>query len=380
MPDGRTFLTETGEVKPVKDVNDAIAAAQQQGIDFVEDTNERLRLAKLERPPNWSSVRDLAGQYERKQRRPVIEGLLRKGEVMTVVAPPKAGKSWLGYNLAYSVASGSYFLREDWKCWTGRVAILDNELHAETLGYRLPHMGDCMGKSEDMWDNIWVRRYRGEWKDLHQIKDDLILLRAWKPSVVILDSLYRFYGEGMDENSNADMAQICNTVDMYARMLDAAIILIHHNAKGLQANKSITDVGAGGGALVRGVDSHMILREHEDENHFVLEAAARTWAKPEKYVLEWEFPLFREVTDKDPAKLKGATPERTTSKCSVADLVGNAEALTLVLDDEWVSNKTLQQRLQERHGCSAGVAGAFLSKVKAQYRLNEIDEIEDEKC
>ena len=41
------------------------------------------------------------------ERRPsLIEGLLRKGETMNIIAAPKIGKSWLSLGLAFAVATG----------------------------------------------------------------------------------------------------------------------------------------------------------------------------------------------------------------------------------------------------------------------------------
>jgi len=43
-------------------------------------------------------------------RPPVITGLLRTGETMNIIAPPKYGKSWLVTDLAMAVATGRRWL------------------------------------------------------------------------------------------------------------------------------------------------------------------------------------------------------------------------------------------------------------------------------
>ncbi|MEZ6081622.1 MAG: AAA family ATPase, partial [Pirellulaceae bacterium] len=72
----------------------------------------------------------------------VIDGLLREGETANVIAPPKTGKSFLAGNLAWCVADGRPWLSHD--CRQGRVLIIDNELHPETLANRLTRIADAM--------------------------------------------------------------------------------------------------------------------------------------------------------------------------------------------------------------------------------------------
>src|SRR5690606_24030865 len=74
---------------------------------------------------------------------PVIHGLLREGETGNYIANPKAGKSWGMYGLAINVATGT-----DWlglfPVSQGRVLIVDNELHPQTLAHRIPAVGNAM--------------------------------------------------------------------------------------------------------------------------------------------------------------------------------------------------------------------------------------------
>ena len=56
-----------------------------------------------------------------------------------------------------------------------------------------------------------------------------------------------------------------------------AFTMIHHASKGLQADKQVTDVGSGAGAEFRAADTHLILRHHEEQDVYVLDAVARSW-------------------------------------------------------------------------------------------------------
>ncbi len=80
-------------------------------------------------------------------RPPVIDGLLRQGETMNIIAATKVGKSWLALGLAYSVANGEQWL--GFQTVAGNVLIIDNELHAETLSSRMQTVKSAMGCSDD---------------------------------------------------------------------------------------------------------------------------------------------------------------------------------------------------------------------------------------
>ena len=108
--------------------------------------------------PSPSTFWDLLKAHP-SQREPVVEGLLRLGETMNVVAAPKRGKSWLVYSLGLSVASGSQWL-DTFPCTQGRVLILDAELHPEVLAYRLPAVCDAMGVGREALDFIDVIPFR----------------------------------------------------------------------------------------------------------------------------------------------------------------------------------------------------------------------------
>ncbi|WP_149498466.1 AAA family ATPase [Roseiconus lacunae] len=62
---------------------------------------------------------------------PVIHGLLRVGETMNVIAPPKVGKSWLASDMALAVATGRPWL-DRFPTETGDVLIIDNELQSSS--------------------------------------------------------------------------------------------------------------------------------------------------------------------------------------------------------------------------------------------------------
>src|SRR5665213_2593168 len=77
-------------------------------------------------------------------RSPLIEGLLRKGETMNIIANSKVGKSWLVNDLAISVATGRPWLGI-FPTTQGGVLLIDNELHKETIAHRLRSVAASLG-------------------------------------------------------------------------------------------------------------------------------------------------------------------------------------------------------------------------------------------
>jgi hypothetical protein len=190
--------------------------------------------------------------------RPAIAyGLLRQGETMNVVAAPKVGKSWLVHTLAVAVARGAKWLA--WDTYPGRVLLIDAELHPETLAYRLRRA--CENANIDphaLDDKLDVWAVRGQRLTIDNVQTRLRDVQPGTYALVIFDALYRFLPTDGEENSNEVMTRVYNVADAIADKLGAAVVLVHHSTKGSQAEKAVTDVGAGGGAQARAADTHLI--------------------------------------------------------------------------------------------------------------------------
>lgn len=243
-------------------------------------------------------------------RQPVIDGFLRAGETMNVIASPKTGKSWFVADLAISIATGEPWLGQH-QVKKGDVLIVDNELHAETSAWRIPKVGEARGLSlANYGQNLHVKNLRGHLVDLLGLGAFFETMEPGRFQVVVLDAFYRFQPVGTDENGNAAMTGLYNLVDQYAEYLQTSFILIHHSTKGNQSGKGITDMGAGAGSQSRAADTHLILRQHQEPGVIVMEAVTRSWGPPESQCLRWEFPVWNPTTEFDPANLKPERPPR----------------------------------------------------------------------
>ena len=234
----------------------------------------------------------------------VIDGILRKSEIMNLIAAPKTGKSWLTLHLALCIASGREWLGHT--CTPQKVLYIDNELHRETSMNRLKLVlkasGIPYGEVKDSFD-FW--HLRGKWKSVEEIGNRIGAFKAKGYGVIIVDAFYRALPRGTVENDNGAITDVYNMLDRFAQEIGCSFILIHHTSKGNQSQKSVTDVGAGAGAQSRAADTHGIIREHKVDGYLVLELVVRSFPKHPPIVLKKEFPLMIPDYGMDPADLAG---------------------------------------------------------------------------
>lgn len=255
------------------------------------------------------STQVLMDCYE-KLREPVIHGLLRNTETMNIIAPPKAGKSWMGLNIAINIIGGGKIF-DKFKCEQGRVLIIDNELHCETIAQRVRDVAQALNMPNSVvGEHLHFLPLRGRCVSLEQLTEKLQYVRPGSYKTLIIDPAYKLYPvqdgfKRFDENSNTDMAHFYTLLEDLADSLDTAIILIHHSSKGSQSSKSITDLGAGAGAQARACDTHLALRDHEQPGIFVIESANRSFGPIAPFCARFKWPKWELADNYSPDDLKG---------------------------------------------------------------------------
>jgi hypothetical protein len=238
----------------------------------------------------------------------IIEGLLRNGEVMNIIAAPKMGKSYLIYNLALALSTGGEWMgfrsgRSDL-----RILIADNELHREELAHRVKSVAAAMGIKAN--NNLHFTCLRGSDIDVNGLDSKLDEIGGSRFDIIVIDALYRILPAGSSENDNAAMTQLYNRLDAIASKCDAAVICVHHTSKGGQGEKSVTDVGAGAGSISRAADTHLVIRPHAEDGHCVIDAVTRSGKSPEPVTGVFKYPLWS-VSDMKP-ELKSFEAGRNT--------------------------------------------------------------------
>lgn len=237
---------------------------------------------------------------------PIVDGYLRQGETMNVIASPKIGKSWLILLLAFCVAAGRHWLGAH--CTKGRVLIVDNELHPATLAGRIRRVAEALSLP---CDNIDVLSLRGQGWHINNLEMWATSQTSGKYAMIILDALYRFLPPGTSENDNSQMMIVYNTLDHIAALSGAAIVVVHHSSKGNQSEKAQTDVGSGAGTISRAADTHLTIRHHIEDGYQVVEAVTRSFPSPDPISVYFQYPLWSESDLEPKVKPAKANPQDT---------------------------------------------------------------------
>ena len=309
-PAARTAKRFTSDVNEAKPKTGRPKTGQQiDPLPSKPDGSSRRNDSETFTPIQSITVSDLREQFP--DRRPeIVSGLIRQGETANIIASSKVGKSWLAYLLAITIRTGGWWLGQ-FQCTAGNVLIIDNELHQSDLAFRIPKVGTALNLKPMQYDDIEVWPLRGNLRSIYELRRDFQNV-AGVFDAILIDAKYRI--QGGDENSNDDQTRFYNEIDRIAAITGAAIILVHHASKGSQTDKRVTDVGSGAGAQSRATDCHIVLREHEEQDVVVLEAAVRSFKPVEPVALRWQFPLWTPAHDIDPMKLKGRLTQREVNQ------------------------------------------------------------------
>ena len=268
---------------------------------------------------------------------PVVEGLFRRGEVVNAIGGTKQGKSWLILGLALSIASG-----RDWmgrQVMDGRVALVDNELMPATLAKRVKTVASEMGVSDDVLrERVILRSLRDDQKSLAELKPELMTLANQNVVFIGMDAFYRFLGGG-SEMDPSQMADVYRDSVAVAATVDAAVMFNHHTTKGDQSGRSVTDMGSGSGVISRAVDCHLTLKPHELESCAVMEAACRSFPKPDPVTVQWMFPVWSLKDGIEPAVKQARNrndSENDSADYAVLEVLADGKIRTLNYIEERV--------------------------------------------
>jgi DNA primase len=152
----------------------------------------------------------------------LIPGLLPKGESALLVASPKVGKTLLGIDLAFAVATGEdYFLGET--CQQGKVLLVSVDESRQSTKAKLIKRGFKKSDAENIriipqFEVSQLEKLEAEIEDFH-------------PTLVIIDSLKRITkGSTISENS-AEFSDVVYTISELCNRYGASCVLIHHSKK-----------------------------------------------------------------------------------------------------------------------------------------------------
>lgn len=187
----------------------------------------------------------------------LIDNLWLEGGVGVLGAPPKHWKSWMAFDMAVSVASGtpclgSYAVRKP-----GPVLLFASEDPLPMVRQRIEGLARHRGLDLDslavhvITEPVLHLDRPGERQRLENTVAQL------RPRLLILDPLVRIYGS-VDENSAAEVSGFLGHLRTLQRRFDVAVLLVHHakKAAGRQAGQALR----GSGDLYAWVDTLLYLR------------------------------------------------------------------------------------------------------------------------
>lgn len=206
-----------------------------------------VRAADLDEP-------DEAGRW-------LIETLWPRAGVGIIGGAPKCGKSWLGLDLAVSVASGTPCLDTFPVAGPGSVLVYMAEDAAPVVKERL--VGICRHRSLDLAalpiGVITAPSVRLDLpRDQHRLQETV---RGHAPRLLLLDPFVRLHR--VNENQAGDVSAVLGYLRELQRAHDLAVVVVHHTRK---------NGGSTGGQSLRGsgdffawVDTALSLRRHRHQ-------------------------------------------------------------------------------------------------------------------
>ena len=277
----------------------------------------------------------------------LVEQLWGASSVGVIGGAPKCSKTWLGLDLALSVATGTACLGRYAVPQPGPVLVYLAEDALPIVRQRVEGMARHRGLALEQVeiDVITAPTLRLD-RDPHrrQLRETA---RRLQPRLLLLDPLVRLHG--IDENSAGEVAGLLAYIRELQRQLDLSVMLVHHtrkNAAAVAAGQSLR----GSGDLHAFGDSNLYLRRVKDRLLLVSEHRAAP-ASPPVY-------LDLVATDADTAHLEVVThvhdqPQRSLPEQVLSLLAGGAVLTRTKLRNTLaVKNQRLGEALQslERAG------------------------------
>jgi RecA-family ATPase len=221
---------------------------------------------------------------------PIIEGCFEAGDKVGVIAASKRRKTWFVLHLAICCATGRTFL--GWRIpKPRRVLIIQLEIKPGHYHRRVRYTSRALAVDASALDGrLGILSARGAGIEYKAIK---ALVQEWAAELVIVDPLYKV-ATG-DENLARDMKPLLAAFDAIATDTGAAVLWVHHDAKGNSGDRDSRDRGAGSNVLVRDVDQLFTLTPHRDDPEAtVIETLTRNFEDGGPRVVVWRDGAFIE--------------------------------------------------------------------------------------
>jgi hypothetical protein len=212
----------------------------------------------------------------------LVDELWGARSVGVIGGAPKCAKTWLGLDMALSVATGTACLGKYTVPEPGPVLIYLAEDALPTVRDRIEgmarHRGLDLGSVEVHVITASVLRLdRGA--DRARLRETT---RRLRPRLLLLDPLVRLHG--IDENSAGEVAELLAYFRSLQRQFDLSVVLVHHTRKNATGGAAAGQGLRGSGDIHAFGDSNLYLRRTRE--HLVLSSEHRAAAASAPVSLE----------------------------------------------------------------------------------------------
>ena len=212
----------------------------------------------------------------------LVKGLWGASSVGVIGGAPKCAKTWLGLDMAVSVATGTPCLGKYTVPEPGPVLVYLAEdalpIVRERVQGMTRHRGlDLAGVEIHVITAPVLRLDRD--RDRTRLRETAKRLR---PRLLLLDPLVRLHG--VDENNAGEVAELLAYFRSLQRQLDLSVLLVHHTRKNAAGGASAGQGLRGSGDIHAFGDSNLYLRRTRE--HLVLSSEHRAAAASAPVYLE----------------------------------------------------------------------------------------------
>ena len=284
----------------------------------------------MQPPPLLPVVRVGEISREDQPRRWLVEQLWGDSSVGLIGGAPKCSKTWLGLDLALSVATGTPCLGKYAVPRSGPTLIYLAEDALLVLRERVAGMARHRGVDlADVEMHVITAPTLRLDRDPHRTRL-LETAKRLRPRLVLLDPLVRLHG--IDENNAGEVAGLLAYFRLLQRELDLSVILVHHTRKN----------AAGGVAAGQGLRGSSDLHAFGDSNLYLRRTSQRLLLSSEHRAAPALPPVYLELV---------ATDAQTTHLEVVAEVNGQKrgslpeQVLALLAEDVVQTRAALRDAL-----------------------------------
>ena len=260
----------------------------------------------------------------------LVDQLWGDSSVGVIGGAPKCSKTWLGLDMALSVATGTACLGEYAVPQSGPVLVYLAEDALPIVRERVEGMARHRGLDVDAVDiHVITAPVLRLDRDPHRSRL-LETAKRLRPRLLLLDPLVRLHG--IDENNATEVAGLLAYFRTLQRRLDVSVILVHHTRKN----------AAGGVAAGQGLRGSSDIHAFGDSNLYLRRTSQRLILSSEHRAAAAPPPVYLELVAANP---------QTTHLTVVAELQDEnrrnlrQEVLSLLAQDRVYTRTALRDAL-----------------------------------